>query len=207
MVVLAPASILPNTPDFPVVGINLTPVNPASCASFAIYSGPCGKFRFSAAIDGSAIQSCNRLTLAACIFGIWASTAALSASLSEAAANIAAGSAANAAPDVAACTKSRLLKPGSFSTAISVSSLLKIAQLGSAQIVAVVSASIGVIRRHFQQVFALFGGQFSYCLGGRSENQAAVGKHLPFRDESAGADQAAFSDNRTIEHNGLDADQ
>ena len=34
---------------------------PASLASLAMYSGPCGKLRFSAAIDGSAIHSCKRL--------------------------------------------------------------------------------------------------------------------------------------------------
>ena len=41
-VVLAPASIRPNTPGLPDVGTSLTSVKPASRASFAMYSGPCG---------------------------------------------------------------------------------------------------------------------------------------------------------------------
>src|SRR5882757_5306852 len=60
-------------------------------------------------MEGSAIQSCRRLTFSPCIFGICASTNALSGS-SPAAASTAAGAAITATPDKAPCTKSRRLK-------------------------------------------------------------------------------------------------
>jgi hypothetical protein len=66
--------------------------------------------RFSAAIDGSAIHSCSRVTFSVCIFGICANTAALSGSLDWAAASTAAGAAASAKPVTVPCTNSRLLK-------------------------------------------------------------------------------------------------
>ncbi len=105
MVVLAPASILPNTPDLPEVGINLTPVKPASCASFAMYSGPWGKFLFSAAIEGSAIQSCKRLIFAACILRNLRQYRGLVRVLGRGSGKHRAGTAASAAPETAPCTK------------------------------------------------------------------------------------------------------
>src|SRR5262249_55408535 len=66
---------------------------------------PCGKLWFSAAIEGSAIHSCRRFTFSACIRGICASTAALSAAPC---ADTKPGSVASATPDAAPCTNSRL---------------------------------------------------------------------------------------------------
>src|SRR5262249_38472501 len=66
---------------------------------------------FSAAIDGSAIQSCSRLRFSACMSGICASTTALSSS--ACAASTPAGSAASAATDSELRTKSRRLTSAS----------------------------------------------------------------------------------------------
>src|ERR1700722_19192147 len=221
MVVLAPASILPNTPDLPDVRTSFTLVNPASWASFAMYSGPCGKLRFSAAIDGSAIHSCKRLMLAACIFGICASTAALSASLAGVAANTPMGTAARAAPETALCTKSRLLSPRSCSFAIrflsrvsdlenrvrNTSTAAERGVLKRAQMSPVVHAALGIIGGHFQQIFPLLRRELTNCLGRRSDDEATIGKRFALGDERAGTYQAGFADDGAAEHDRLDSNQ
>ncbi len=100
------------------VGMILTSVNPASRASPAMYSAPCGKLRFSAAIDARAIQSCSRFTFLSCILGIWARTAPLSSGLALAANT---GAAASTRLAAAACTNSRLLDSKSLVSAMNLS--------------------------------------------------------------------------------------
>ena len=61
-VLAAPASSVANTPGLPSVSTISTFWNPASRASRAMYSAPSRELRFSAAIEGSAIQSLSRPT-------------------------------------------------------------------------------------------------------------------------------------------------
>src|SRR4029077_14250650 len=70
----APESSSPKTPGLPEVGIISTLENPASRASCAMYSGPWEKLRFSAAMDGRAIQSSRRFTFSSWSLGIWLRT-------------------------------------------------------------------------------------------------------------------------------------
>jgi hypothetical protein len=55
--------------------------NPASRSSFAMYSAPCGYPRFSAAIDGNAIQSWSIFTVWSC----WPAIFAITSSFGDAA--------------------------------------------------------------------------------------------------------------------------
>jgi hypothetical protein len=57
----APLSIVANTPGWPSVGTIVALWKPASRARFAMYCAPSFMLRFSAAMEGSAIQSCSRL--------------------------------------------------------------------------------------------------------------------------------------------------
>ncbi len=61
---LAPLSMVANTPGWPSVGTMVAESKPASRARLAMYSAPSFMLRFSAAMEGCAIQSWMRLMAA-----------------------------------------------------------------------------------------------------------------------------------------------
>src|SRR5271165_4111095 len=53
----------------------------------------------------------------------------------------------------------------------------------------------------------LLRSQVSHPLGGSSQDQRAIWKHLALGDDGASADQTLFTNNCAIEHHGLDTDE
>ena len=70
MVTGAPASRVANTPGCPSVGIFTAVWNPASFSRSIIICAPASMLRFSAAMEGRAIQLCSRLRASGCCWSI-----------------------------------------------------------------------------------------------------------------------------------------
>src|ERR1700722_17826496 len=75
------------------------------------------------------------------------------------------------------------------------------------QVISIVRAACRVVRRNFQEIFSLLGSQIAHHLGGRSQDESAVGEDLALGDDGPGAHQAAPADDGRVQHHGLNADE
>src|SRR5882762_9235558 len=71
----------------------------------------------------------------------------------------------------------------------------------------IIRAARSVVRSNLEKILALFGTELAHHLGGRSQDEGAVGKYLALGDDGAGADQTAPADHRGVQYDRLDADQ